>query len=104
MTKSVREGLSRIRSDNFDTTKLVQLKIESNSWRTELDKLRLKAGITAKDISQYCKLQKGDAVLLTIGNQMDAVSIKSEFSFSPLMIMNFFLYYITIILCNYYIF
>lgn len=28
---------------------------------------------------------------------MDAVGIKSEFSFSPLIIMNFFLYYITII-------
>lgn len=72
MTKSVRNEFSKIRNDYFDTTKLIQLKIENNLWRTQLDELFSKKG--AEDISQYCKLQEGDAVLLAIGHEINAVS------------------------------
>ncbi|KAG5314272.1 SYDM protein, partial [Acromyrmex insinuator] len=75
LTKSIRDELSKIRNDYFGTTKLVQLKNESNSWKTQLDKLKLKSGIIAKDVSQYCKLQEGDAVLLAIGYRMDALKL-----------------------------
>ncbi|KYM92890.1 Aspartyl-tRNA synthetase, mitochondrial [Atta colombica] len=74
LTKSIRDELSKIRS-NYFATKLVQLKIESNSWKTQLDKLKLKSGIVTKDVSQYCKLQEGDAVLLAIGHRMDALKL-----------------------------
>lgn len=95
LTKSIRDGFSKICSDYFDATKLVQLKIESDSWRAQLDKLKPKSGTIAEDVSQYCKLQEGDAVLLAIGHRMDAVSIKSGFSLSLLMINCFLL------MCNY---
>ncbi|XP_011881574.1 PREDICTED: aspartate--tRNA ligase, mitochondrial-like [Vollenhovia emeryi] len=75
LTKSVKEGLSKIRGDYFGTTKLVQLKVESNSWRAGLDKLKLKSGVTVEDISQCCKLQEGDAVLLAIGHRMDTLKL-----------------------------
>lgn len=43
-------------------------------WRAQLDELFSKN--VAEDILQYCQLQEGDAVLLAIGQQIDAVSIK----------------------------
>ncbi|XP_011170496.1 aspartate--tRNA ligase, mitochondrial [Solenopsis invicta] len=75
LTKSIRDGLSKIRSDYFSATKLIQLKIENDSWRTQLDKLKPKSGAIAEDLSQYCKLQEGDAVLLAIGRRMDALKL-----------------------------
>lgn len=75
LTKSIREKFSKIRNDYFRTTKLVQLKIESNSWRTQLDRLNPKSATIAEDISQYCKLQEEDAVLLAIGYRMDALEL-----------------------------
>ncbi|KAL0125095.1 hypothetical protein PUN28_004324 [Cardiocondyla obscurior] len=75
LTKSVREGLSKIRSDYFGITKLVQLKIENDLWKAQLDKLKPKSPTVAEDISQYCKLQEGDAVLLAIGHQTDALKL-----------------------------
>ncbi|XP_012540759.2 aspartate--tRNA ligase, mitochondrial isoform X2 [Monomorium pharaonis] len=75
LTKSIRDELSKIRSDYFGATKLVQLKIEGNSWRTQLDKLKSKSGAIAENILQYCKLQEGDAILLAIGHRMDALKL-----------------------------
>ncbi|XP_018398053.1 PREDICTED: aspartate--tRNA ligase, mitochondrial [Cyphomyrmex costatus] len=75
LTKSIKNELSKIRNDYFGITKLVQLKIENNSWSTQLDKLKLKSGIIAEDISRYCKLQEGDVVLLAIGYRMDALKL-----------------------------
>lgn len=71
-TKSVRESLSKIRQDYFSDTKLVQLKIEGDSWRAQLAKLFSKS--IAASISQQCKLKQGDVVLLAIGHRLDAVS------------------------------
>lgn len=75
MTNSIRNKFSKIRNDYFNTTKLIQLKIENNLWRAQLDELFSKN--VAEDILQYCQLQEGDVVLLAIGQQIDAVSIKS---------------------------
>lgn len=75
LTKSVRDELSKIRGDYFAATKMVQLKVESDSWRKRLDQLQLKSGATAEDVSQYCKLQEGDAVLLAIGRRIDALKL-----------------------------
>lgn len=72
LTKSVRDELVKTRDDYFTATKLVALKIESNSWRAQLEKLFSKS--VTEDIAQFCKLQEGDAVLLTIGHHVDAVS------------------------------
>ncbi|GAB1869573.1 Aspartyl-tRNA synthetase, mitochondrial [Camponotus japonicus] len=73
LTKSVRNKFSKIRDDYFNTTKLIQLKIENNLWRAHLDELFSRN--VAEDILQYCQLQKGDAVLLAIGQQIDALKI-----------------------------
>lgn len=51
------------------------MKIENNLWRAQLDELFSKN--VAEAILQYCQLQEGDVVLLAIGQQIDAVSIKS---------------------------
>jgi len=90
LTKSVRNKFSKIRDDYFNTTKLIQLKIENNLWRAHLDELFSRN--VAEDILQYCQLQKGDAVLLAIGQQIDAVSIKSLDSlfFSSNKVYNYF--------------
>ncbi|KAL6444713.1 hypothetical protein ACFW04_002052 [Cataglyphis niger] len=73
LTKSVRNEFSKIRNDYFNTTKLIQLKIENNLWRTQLDELFSEKG--AEDISQYCKLQEGDVVLLAIGHEINALKL-----------------------------
>lgn len=73
LTKSIRNEFFKIRNDYFNTTRLVQLKVENNLWRTQLDELFSKN--VAEDISQYCKLQEGDAVLLAIGHQIDALKL-----------------------------
>lgn len=86
MTKSVKDNIRNIRDGNFNTTKLYQLKIDSNSWKIQLDKLFSK-NIT-ESISQYLKLQEGDAVFLAIGNQNDAVSIKVQFLIILNMVIN----------------
>lgn len=72
LTKSIKNDFSKIRNDYVSTAKLVQLKIENN-WRTQLDELFSKN--VAEDILQYCKLQEGDAILLAIGRQMDALKL-----------------------------
>lgn len=63
----------KIRDDYFTTTKLIVLKVESNSWKAQLEKL-FSENVT-EDIVQFCKLQEGDAVLLVIGHHIDAVSL-----------------------------
>ncbi|XP_012217888.2 aspartate--tRNA ligase, mitochondrial [Linepithema humile] len=73
LTKSIRDNFSKIRNDYFDTTKLIQFKIESNSWRAQLNKVFPQNVV--ENISQYCKLQEGDAVLLTIGRRFDALQL-----------------------------
>ncbi|CAL1674924.1 unnamed protein product [Lasius platythorax] len=72
LTKSIRNEFSKICND-YVNTKLVQLKIENNLWRAQLDELFSKN--VAEDISQYCKLQEGDAILLAIGRQIDALKL-----------------------------
>lgn len=59
------------------------MKIENNSWRTQLDKIFSKN--VAEAISQYCKLQQGDAMLLAIGRRTDTVS-ESNKNFIPIRI------------------
>lgn len=49
----------------------MQLKIESNLWKAQLDKVFSRN--VAENISQYCKFQEGDTILLTIGHRDDAV-------------------------------
>lgn len=73
LTKSVRDELSKIHNNYFNTTKLVPMKIENNSWRTQLDKIFSKN--VAEAISQYCKLQQGDAMLLAIGRRTDTLEL-----------------------------
>jgi len=53
------------------------LKIERDSWKTQLAKLF--SSNTVENISQHCKLQEGDVALLTIGPRIDAVSITFPF-------------------------
>lgn len=72
LTKSMKDSFSKIRNDYFDTTKLIQLKIESNSWREQLNKVFSQNVV--ENISQYCKLQEGDMILLTIGRRFNAVN------------------------------
>ncbi|KAH0948859.1 hypothetical protein HN011_000201 [Eciton burchellii] len=72
-TKSVRDEFSKIHNDYFSSTKLIQLKIESDSWRTQL--VKLFSSNTAENISQHCKLQQGDVALLTIGPRIDALKL-----------------------------
>ncbi|XP_011348257.2 aspartate--tRNA ligase, mitochondrial isoform X2 [Ooceraea biroi] len=72
-TKSVRDEFSKIHSDYFDGTKLIQLKVEGDSWRTQLAKLF--SSEVAENISRRCKLQQGDAVLLTVGSRIDALKL-----------------------------
>ncbi|XP_032687271.1 aspartate--tRNA ligase, mitochondrial isoform X2 [Odontomachus brunneus] len=73
LTRSVRDELSKIRDKYFTTTRFVALKIENNSWRTQLEKL-FSRSIT-ENIEQFCKLQEGDAVLLAIGHHIDALEL-----------------------------
>ncbi|XP_070156119.1 aspartate--tRNA ligase, mitochondrial [Polyergus mexicanus] len=73
LTKSIRNEFSKIRDDYFNTTKLIQLKIENNLWRVQLDELFSKN--VTEDISQYCKLQEGDAILLAIGYEINALKL-----------------------------
>ncbi|EZA48320.1 Aspartyl-tRNA synthetase, mitochondrial [Ooceraea biroi] len=78
-TKSVRDEFSKIHSDYFDGTKLIQLKVEGDSWRTQLAKLF--SSEVAENISRRCKLQQGDAVLLTVGSRIDAGNNKLSCAF-----------------------
>jgi len=53
------------------------LKIENDLWTTQL--IKLFSSNIAENISQHCKLQQGDVVLLAIGPRIDAVNIRFLF-------------------------
>lgn len=69
-TRSIKENFNDIKNKYFPTTKLFQLKIDSNSWKLQLE--RLFSTTVAENVMQALNLNIGDMLFLTVGSKIDA--------------------------------
>ncbi|KAK2587580.1 hypothetical protein KPH14_003708 [Odynerus spinipes] len=69
LTRSVKEQFSDIKNKYFPTTKLYQLKMSSNSWKLQLEKLF--SMTVAENMIKVLNLNIGDILFLTVGPKVD---------------------------------
>lgn len=63
--------LNDIRDKNFKDVKLMQIKIQDDSWREKVEKF----GVNIYGMTQRLSVNKTDALFLAYGSKNNAVSI-----------------------------
>lgn len=72
LTNAVKAQFNDIRDKNFKDVKLMQIKIQDDSWPEKVEKF----GVDISGINQKLSVNKTDALFLASGNKNNVVSIE----------------------------